>query len=143
MTAPRSPPPPSSSAVVLVAILAPEIAALTGHGPTQQFLDVGLSPAGIPVGPSRTFLLGTDGLGRDVLVRIAYGTRVSLLVGVLASGIAVVVGAVVGIAAGWYGGLVDRDPLARDGRVPGAAVPRLRARARGGRGAEPHRSASR
>jgi peptide/nickel transport system permease protein len=94
--------------VVLVAILAPAIAALTGHGPTQQFLDVGLSSGGIPVGPSRTFLLGTDALGRDVLVRIAYGTRVSLLVGLLASGIAVGVGAVVGIAAGWYGGLADR-----------------------------------
>ena len=41
-------------------------------------------------------------------MRIAYGTRVSLLVGVLASALAVLVGTVVGIAAGWYGGLVDR-----------------------------------
>jgi peptide/nickel transport system permease protein len=95
-------------AVVLLALLAPAIAALTRHDPEQQFLDVGLSPAGIPVGPSASFLLGTDGLGRDLLVRIAYGARVSLLVGLLASGIAVAVGAVVGIAAGWYGGVVDR-----------------------------------
>jgi peptide/nickel transport system permease protein len=43
-----------------------------------------------------------------MLVRIAYGTRVSLLVGILASGLAVVLGAVVGIAAGWFGGVVDR-----------------------------------
>jgi peptide/nickel transport system permease protein len=95
-------------AVVMVAILAPAIATATGHGPAQQFLDTGLGPAGIPVGPSSTFWLGTDGVGRDVLVRIVYGARVSLLVGLLASGIAVAVGAVVGIAAGWYGGLVDR-----------------------------------
>ena len=53
-------------------------------------------------------MLGTDGLGRDLLVRIVYGTRVSLLVGLLASGTAVLVGTVVGIAAGWYGGVVDR-----------------------------------
>ena len=86
----------------------PLIARLVGHGPGDQFLDVGLSSSGIPIGPNRTFLLGTDSLGRDVLVRIAYGTRVSLLVGVLASALAVLVGTVVGIAAGWYGGLVDR-----------------------------------
>jgi len=94
--------------VLLLALLAPVIARLVGHGPGDQFLDVGLSPSGIPIGPNRTFLLGTDSLGRDVLVRIAYGTRVSLLVGVLASALAVFVGTVVGIAAGWYGGTVDR-----------------------------------
>ena len=94
--------------VLLLAVLAPVIARLVGHGPGDQFLDVGLSPSGIPIGPNRTFLLGTDSLGRDVLVRIAYGTRVSLLVGVLASALAVLVGTVVGIAAGWYGGMVDR-----------------------------------
>lgn len=94
--------------VLLLAMLAPVIASLVGHGPDDQFLDVGLSPSGIPIGPNRVFLLGTDSLGRDVLVRIAYGTRVSLLVGVLASALAVLVGTVVGIAAGWYGGFVDR-----------------------------------
>jgi peptide/nickel transport system permease protein len=96
------------AALVLIAIGAPAIAALTGHGPAEQFLETGLSSSGVPVGPNGTFLLGTDGLGRDMLVRIAYGTRVSLLVGILASGLAVVLGAVVGIAAGWFGGVVDR-----------------------------------
>lgn len=95
-------------AVVLVAIFAPGVALLTGHGPEEQFLAVGLSPEGVPVGPRGAFLLGTDSLGRDLLVRIAYGARVSLLVGMLASGIAVLVGAVVGIAAAWIGGTVDR-----------------------------------
>jgi peptide/nickel transport system permease protein len=95
-------------ALVLLALLAPLFSRLTGHGPAEQFLDIGLSPEGVPMGPSRRFLLGTDGLGRDLLVRIVYGTRVSLLVGLLASGTAVLVGTVVGVAAGWYGGVVDR-----------------------------------
>jgi peptide/nickel transport system permease protein len=92
---------------VVVALAAPLIAMLAGHSPIEQFTETGLSPSGIPVGPGREFWLGTDGLGRDVLVRIAYGTRVSLLVGVLASALAVLIGAVVGIAAGWHGGAVD------------------------------------
>jgi peptide/nickel transport system permease protein len=93
---------------VLIALVAPVFAMLTGHGPAEQFLRVGLSAEGVPTGPSRHFLLGTDGLGRDLLVRIVYGTRVSLLVGLLASGFAVLIGTVIGIAAGWYGGMVDR-----------------------------------
>lgn len=92
---------------LVVALAAPLIAQLTGHSPIEQFTETGLSPSGIPVGPGAEFWLGTDGLGRDVLVRIAYGTRVSLLVGVLASALAVLTGAVVGIAAGWHGGAVD------------------------------------
>ncbi|MCJ7591679.1 MAG: ABC transporter permease [Woeseiaceae bacterium] len=92
---------------VLVALSAPLLAQITGHPPTMQFGHTGLGPTGIPVGPGAEFWLGTDGLGRDVLVRIAYGTRVSLLVGVVASGLAVLIGAVVGIAAGWFGGIVD------------------------------------
>lgn len=92
---------------IAVALAAPLLAQLTGHLPTQQFSATGLSPTGIPVGPGHAFWLGTDGLGRDVLVRIAYGARVSLLVGVVASTLAVLIGAAVGIAAGWFGGWVD------------------------------------
>ena len=57
--------------------------------------------------PNGEFWLGTDDLGRDMLVRIAYGARISLLVGVLATAITVVIGVVVGLAAGFFGGLVD------------------------------------
>jgi peptide/nickel transport system permease protein len=95
-------------AIVLLAAVAPLISSAVGHGYAQQYLDVGLSETGIPLAPNRTFLLGTDSLGRDILVRIAYGTRVSLLVGLLASALAVFIGTLVGIVAGWYGGLVDR-----------------------------------
>lgn len=92
---------------LIVAAAAPLATRLTGHSPVEQFIATGLSEYGIPVGPGREFWLGADGLGRDVLVRIAYGTRISLLVGVLSSILAVIVGAVIGIAAGWYGGVVD------------------------------------
>jgi peptide/nickel transport system permease protein len=93
--------------MIFVALFAPWIAGAVEHSPEAQFRETGLSPSGIPVGPNREFLFGTDGLGRDVLVRIAYGARVSLLVGVLASGLAVAVGALVGIVAAWFGGIVD------------------------------------
>lgn len=93
--------------IALVAIFAPVIAAVTGHGANQQFRTTGLSPAGLPVAPSSTFLFGTDDLGRDILVRIAYGARISLLVGVVATGLAMMAGVVVGLLAGYVGGWVD------------------------------------
>jgi peptide/nickel transport system permease protein len=93
--------------VVLVAIFAPVIAALVGHGPNQQFNTTGLNSIGQPKGPDGTFLLGTDNLGRDIMVRIAYGARISLVVGVLATALTVAVGAVVGLIAGYFGGTTD------------------------------------
>src|SRR5437868_1251423 len=59
--------------IVLMAVCAPLLAALTGHGPDEQFRTTGLSPAGLPMPPSHEFWLGTDDLGRDLGVRIAYG----------------------------------------------------------------------
>jgi len=94
-------------AVVVLAVAAPWVAAVTGHSPIEQFRETGLSPAGIPVGPGAEFWLGTDQLGRDVLVRLAYGARVSLLVGVFASMLASLIAVVVGTTAGYFGGAVD------------------------------------
>jgi len=93
--------------IALVAIGAPLVAALVGHGPNDQYRDIGLTPQGLPKPPTRTFLLGTDDLGRDLLVRIAYGSRISLLVGVVSTLISVVFGVVVGVVAGYLGGRVD------------------------------------
>lgn len=93
--------------ICLVAILAPVFAAITGHGPNDQYRDIGLTPAGLPRPPNSTFWFGTDDLGRDVLVRVAYGARVSLGVGVLATLLTVVIGVVVGVAAGFLGGFTD------------------------------------
>jgi len=93
--------------IVLMAIFAPVFASITGHPPNEQYRDIGLTPDGLPRGPNGTFWLGTDDLGRDVLVRIAYGARVSLLVGVIATAITVAIGVVLGLAAGFLGGVVD------------------------------------
>jgi peptide/nickel transport system permease protein len=93
--------------IVLMAVFAPVFAAVTGHPPNEQYRDIGLTPEGLPRGPNGTFWLGTDDLGRDILVRIAYGARVSLLVGVFATAITVVVGVVLGLAAGFLGGITD------------------------------------
>lgn len=93
--------------IVLFALGAPVVEALTGHGPTEQFRDTGLTPEGLPVPPGGEFLLGTDQLGRDILVRLAYGARVSLLVGVAASLLAALIGIVVGVVAGFVGGVTD------------------------------------
>ena len=58
--------------------------------------------------PSPDHLLGTDTLGRDVLSRIIFGARISLLVGFVAVGIATLIGLFVGALAGYYGGWVDQ-----------------------------------
>ena len=80
---------------------------LVGHPPNTQYRDTGLRPDGLPYGPKSGFWLGTDSLGRDVLSRIIHGTRVSLLVGVVATAIAVVIGVVVGTTSGYIGGATD------------------------------------
>ena len=90
-------------AVVLVfliscAILAPWIAP---YSYSFQDLDLGASP------PSAEHLLGTDILGRDLLSRILYGARISLLVGFVATGVALVIGVSWVIIAGYAGGRVD------------------------------------
>jgi peptide/nickel transport system permease protein len=93
--------------VCALAIFAPVVAHGVGHGPNDQDLIHGLTRDGLPRPPSSTYLLGTDDLGRDVLVRIAYGARISLLVGLVATGLAIVAGVVIGLVAGFYGGVVD------------------------------------
>src|SRR5881275_2571658 len=58
--------------LILLALLAPVIAKVVGHGPNQQLPSEGLTPDGFPVNPNSSFLLGADQLGRDVLVRTLY-----------------------------------------------------------------------
>ena len=93
--------------ITLFAVLAPLTALITGHGVNEQFNDIGLTPDGLPVPPSKTFWFGTDDLGRDIFVRCAYGARISILVGVVATGFTIVLGVVVGLIAGYYGKVAD------------------------------------
>lgn len=59
------------------------------------------------VGPNSQFLLGTDDLGRDVLTRLMYAGRVSLLVGIVAVIIEIIIGSILGAVSGYYGGFID------------------------------------
>ena len=84
--------------LIISAVLAPWIAP---YSYSYQDLNLGASP------PSGEHLLGTDILGRDLLSRILYGARISLLVGFVATGVALVIGVSWGIVAGYVGGRVD------------------------------------
>src|ERR1700755_3381030 len=88
--------------LVLAALGAPWLAA---HDPAQQFFD-GLSLDGAPLPPGGKFLLGTDLLGRDLLSRLIFGAQTSLIIGVVANGVAVLIGATVGVVAGYFRGLI-------------------------------------
>jgi ABC-type dipeptide/oligopeptide/nickel transport system permease subunit len=95
------------AALVLFAVFGP---LATRHGPLESDFVQGLSPDGGPVGPSAAFPLGADRLFRDELARLAYAGRVSLVIAVFATLIASGLGAIVGIAAGWYEGNRARVP---------------------------------
>ncbi len=84
--------------LIVVAILAPWIAP---YSYSYQDLNLGASP------PSSEHFLGTDVLGRDLLSRILYGARISLLVGFVATAVALIIGVSWGIVAGYAGGRVD------------------------------------
>ena len=94
--------------VVFAAATAPWIAPFD---PNEQFLD-GLTLQGSPLGPTETYWLGTDLLGRDLLTRLLYGARNSLIIGIVANGTALLIGTFVGVVAGyvqgWIGGLMMR-----------------------------------
>ena len=88
--------------VVLGAVLAPWIAPFA---PDEQLFD-GLTLEGAPLPPDATFIFGTDLLGRDLFTRILYGAQTSLIIGVVANGLALLIGTVVGIIAGYFRGWV-------------------------------------
>ncbi len=87
-------------AVVVMAAAAPLIAPFS---PDNQMFD-GLSLDGAPLPPGGPYLLGTDTLGRDLFSRLLYGARTSLVIGLVANGIAVAIGLFIGIVAGYVRG---------------------------------------
>jgi ABC-type dipeptide/oligopeptide/nickel transport system permease subunit len=90
-------------AIVLFALVGPFFA---GHDPYESHLVRGLTAENLPVGPSSEFVLGTDLIFRDMFARLAVGARVSLLIGIASTAIAVAVGSLVGIIAGWFEGSI-------------------------------------
>jgi len=98
--------------LVLVAVFAPLVVKLLGHPPNeyhQEYIDPTLgTPTGRFGGISTEFLFGLEPVnGRDLFSRIVYGARVSLLIGFLATLLAVVIGTTLGVIAGYFGGWVD------------------------------------
>ncbi|WP_210211065.1 ABC transporter permease [Mesorhizobium sp. M9A.F.Ca.ET.002.03.1.2] len=88
--------------VVASAVLAPW---LTGYDPNEQMFD-GLTLEGAPLPPNASFWLGTDLLGRDLLTRILFGARTSLIIGIVANGVALLIGTLVGVTAGYFRGWI-------------------------------------
>jgi len=84
--------------VLAMAILAPVV---SPYDPLKQDL------AGLLAPPGPQHLLGTDNTGRDVLSRVIWGTRISLIAGLVSVALAVVVGCAIGLAAGYWGGRID------------------------------------
>lgn len=94
--------------LITVAVIGPFIAP---YDPIKQH-DNGLTMVGAPLPPNDEFPLGTDRLGRDLASRLIYGSRISLTIGVLANGLALLIGVMVGAVAG-YGGRVADTVLMR------------------------------
>ncbi len=93
--------------LVLIAIFGGPLAAhITGHPQNATFTDA-TDDFGIPNGPNSHFWFGADADGRDLFVRTMYGARTSLIVGIAASAIALLIGTIVGLLAGFYGGWID------------------------------------
>ncbi len=94
--------------VVGGAVFAPWIAPFE---PDEQLFE-GLSLYGEPMPPGGPFLMGTDLLGRDLFTRMLYGAQTSLVIGVVANGVALVIGTLVGVLAGfvrgWFGAALMR-----------------------------------
>jgi dipeptide transport system permease protein len=91
-------------ALVLIAIFA---AAIAPHSPYEQYRDFTLAPPVWHAAGSSAFLLGTDPHGRDMLSRLIYGTRLSLLIGLISVAISLSLGIVLGLIAGYLRGWVE------------------------------------
>jgi peptide/nickel transport system permease protein len=92
------------SIALLVAVFAPY---LTPHDPFAQDLNLRMIPPVWMDGSQPTHLLGTDQIGRDYLSRLIYGTRISMLIGVLTVITSGLIGITLGIIGGFYGGRTD------------------------------------
>lgn len=84
--------------VVIAAVLAP---VLSPYDPIEQDLVSSLQP------PSLDHWMGTDSFGRDTWTRVLFGARISLVIGITSTALAMILGSAIGVLAGWYGGRLD------------------------------------
>jgi dipeptide transport system permease protein len=90
--------------ICAVAILAPVIAP---YNPLEQFRGATKLPPFWVEGADPRFILGTDAVGRDMLSRLMHGARLSLRIGLTVMTVSMLVGVVIGLAAAWFGGIID------------------------------------
>lgn len=93
--------------IIIMLVVAIGANVIAPHAPAEQFRDALLRPPVWMQGGSWKFLLGTDDVGRDILSRLMYGARLSLLVGCLVVVLSLILGVVFGLFAGYYGGVID------------------------------------
>ncbi|MBD3606408.1 peptide transporter [Dickeya solani] len=93
--------------IILMLVVAIGASVLAPHSPAEQFRDALLKPPVWQEGGSWQYIFGTDDVGRDVLSRLMYGARLSLLVGCLVVLMSLILGVVFGLVAGYFGGAVD------------------------------------
>ncbi len=89
--------------IIVIGLAAVAAGWIAPYAPDEQFFD-GLTLEGAPLPPNWRFWLGTDLLGRDLLSRLIYGAQTSLIIGIAANGIAVLIGTMLGVIAGYLGG---------------------------------------
>jgi len=93
--------------VGLLLVLALGADVIAPHSPNEQFREFTLTPPAWDAAGSSRFLLGTDPVGRDILSRLIHGTRLSLLIGTISVAISLTIGAILGLCAGYFRGIVD------------------------------------
>ena len=93
--------------IIIMLVIAIGANVIAPHAPAEQFRDALLRPPVWMEGGSWKFLLGTDDVGRDILSRLMYGARLSLLVGCLVVVLSLILGVIFGLFAGYYGGVID------------------------------------
>ena len=91
----------------LLVVLALGADVIAPHPPNEQYRDFTLAPPFWHDGGTLRFLLGTDPVGRDILSRLIHGTRLSLSIGTISVAISLTLGAILGLVAGYFRGLVD------------------------------------
>ena len=95
------------AAYILLALAAPLVAPQNPYDPLQIFGWEASSPPGTGSGGGYVYLLGTDGLGRDIVSTILYGLRISLVVAVTSTAVAALIGVTVGVSAAYFGSWID------------------------------------
>ncbi|ETI59844.1 dipeptide ABC transporter permease DppC [Marinomonas profundimaris] len=93
--------------IVLICFMAVFANFVAPHSPSDQYRDALLLPPAWLQGGNWSFVLGTDDVGRDILSRLIYGSRLSIAVGIVAVTASLVIGILLGLVAGYFKGMID------------------------------------